>query len=241
MISRSLSLALLILAAGVAAAEDLTPDLAVRELTPGVWVHTSKDANGVPANGLLVRTKKGLLLVDTGWKPEQTERLVTWAKDRHQPVIGAIVTHSHADRMGGLSVLRRHGVPTGALDLTVAKAKAAGGDVPTVLLTSDAPNLVDPRGVIVFYPGPGHVADNIVVYLPAARVLFGGCLVKSPLAPDLGFVGEADLVRWPEAIRRVQSHFPEAKWVVPGHGEVGGPEALGHTADLLAARTSGGR
>ena len=39
-----------------------------------------------------------------------------------------------------------------------------------------------------FYPGPGHSPDNIVVWIPEARVLFGGCLVKSAGAKGLAAV-----------------------------------------------------
>jgi hypothetical protein len=53
-------------------------DLEVRALRPGYWLHISKDGQGTAANGMIVRTPKGLLLVDTGWTEGQTERLVSW-------------------------------------------------------------------------------------------------------------------------------------------------------------------
>jgi metallo-beta-lactamase class B len=30
-----------------------------------------------------------------------------------------------------------------------------------------------------YYPGAGHTRDNIVVWVPQDKVLFGGCLIKS--------------------------------------------------------------
>ena len=30
----------------------------------------------------------------------------------------------------------------------------------------------------VFYPGPGHAPDNVVVWVGRERLLFGGCLLK---------------------------------------------------------------
>ena len=93
----------------------------------------------------------------------------------------------------------------------------------------------DPRGFEAFYPGPGHAADNIVLHFPA--LLYGGCLVKSLEAKDLGFTGDANPQAWPDAIRKVRDRYGELL-VVPGHGPVDHTgKAYQHTLDLLLART----
>jgi beta-lactamase class D len=225
---------LAVLLPALAGAEDVAPDIAVNRIADGVWVHTTTRADGIPSNGLLVTTRDGLLLVDTPWTPDQTKRLVEWARTSlKQEVTRVVVTHSHEDRMGGLAAIPT--VPSGALDLTVEKAKAAGGPVPQVLMRSEAKKLEDAyRGFVAFYPGPGHTVDNIVVYLPASRVLFGGCLVKAENAKDMGYTGEADLESWPRAIASVEERFSQATIVVPGHGPVGTRQALAHTRELLS-------
>ena len=40
---------------------------------------------------------------------------------------------------------------------------------------------------------------------------------------------------WPAALERVRAAFPEAVHVVPGHGEVGGPELITHTIEQVEA------
>src|SRR6185295_3616589 len=72
----------------------------------------------------------------------------------------------------------------------------------------------------VFYPGPAHTRDNIVVWLPDSRVLFGGCAVRAATS-GLGNVADADLTAYPASIRRVLERYPAAEVVVPGHGDVG--------------------
>ncbi len=217
----------------------LGPDLEVTRLRPTVWLHVSKDGQGTAANGLVVRTRKGLLLVDTGWTEGQTERLVAWAERALGAFfVEAVVTHSHGDRTGGLPALARRGIPAAALDVTIDRLRAAGGRLPRVLLTTAAPVGVDPLGFEAFFPGPGHAPDNIVVWLPAEKVLFGGCLVKSEVATDLGNVADADLVSWPRAVEAVRDRYPRAEVVVPGHGPVGGAAALTHTIELLRDRPS---
>ncbi len=248
---RPLARALLSLAVGLSAAPavapassadsvTLGPDLEVHRLRPGYWVHVSRDPQGIPANGMLVRTRRGLLLVDTGWSESQTERLLAWGrKALGGRVREAIVTHFHNDRTGGLAALARHHVPVVALDLTADKLRQGGAaEVPGRVFTAAEGVRADPLGFEAFYPGAGHAPDNIVVWFPAARILFGGCLVKAEAAPDLGNVADADLARWPSAVDAVRARYPEAAIVIPGHGPVGTAQALAHTVDLLRARAA---
>ena len=84
-----------------------------------------------------------------------------------------------------------------------------------------------------YYPGEGHTKDNIVVWFPDEKVLFGGCLVKSLEATDLGNTKDANLIQWPISIKNVIDHFPTIKYVVPGHQKWGDEGLLYHTLDLL--------
>jgi metallo-beta-lactamase class B len=199
-------------------------------------VHRTMNAQGIPSNGLIAVSDSGLLLVDTAWTEAQTEAILTWgAKRLGRPWVGAVITHEHADRDGGLAALQRWHIPVFALDLTVAKLTQRGVHGVTTLFTAKAGGFKDPRGFEAFYPGPGHAPDNIVLAFP--KVLFGGCLIKSMEAKDLGFTGDADLAHWPEAVRRVAARYQERHLpVVPGHGAVDTTSgAFQHTLDLLAA------
>ena len=225
--------------AGPAEEARLGNDLEVRALRPGYWLHVSKDGRGIPANGMIARTPRGLLLVDTGWTEGQTERLVAWGERALGAFfVQAIVTHSHGDRTGGIPALTRHGIPVAALDLTIDKLRGTVERTPRPLLTVAAPIHSDPLGFEAFYPGAGHAADNIVVWFPGPRILFGGCLVKSEAAADLGNTADADLASWPRAVEAVLDRYPTAALVVPGHGAVGTTAALTHTIELLSRRPS---
>jgi len=218
----------------------LGPDLEVRRLRPGYWLHVSRDAQGVPANGMVVRTARGLLLVDTGWSADQTERLLSWSRRAlGGRVREAVVTHSHNDRTGGLAALARHHIPVVALDLTADRLRQGGAaEAPGRVFSAADAVRADPLGFEAFYPGAGHAPDNIVVWFPAERILFGGCLVKAEAAPDLGNVADADLTHWATAVDAVRARYPEAAIVVPGHGPVGTLQALVHTVELLRARAA---
>ena len=183
-------------------------------------VHRSTDAKSIPSNGLVAITERGLLLIDTAWTLSQTEAILRWGDEQlKRPWIGAVITHDHADRDGGLDALIRRRIPVSAVDLTVEKLQQRHIRGVSTLFSARTGevHVKDERGFEAFYPGPGHAADNIVVRFDS--LLFGGCLIKSADAQDLGFIGDADLKAWPGAVRRVQERYGETI-VVPGHGAV---------------------
>jgi metallo-beta-lactamase class B len=85
----------------------------------------------------------------------------------------------------------------------------------------------------VFYPGAGHSADNIVVWLPSSKVLFGGCFVKAAEATGMGNTAEADLPSWERGTLELIRRYGKANIVVPGHGAVAGPALLEHSLRLI--------
>lgn len=134
-----------------------------------------------------------------------------------------------------MDVLRAAGVETYATPLTRRLAEAEGNEVPALALDglAESGSAVRFGPVEVFYPGAGHAPDNLVVYVPEARVLVGGCAVFEAARQTPGYTGDADLAAWPESIRRVRARYPDAEMVFPGHGLPGGPELLDHTVAVV--------
>jgi metallo-beta-lactamase class B VIM len=214
----------------------------LRLLRPGVWIHTSRyvfpDGSVIPANGLVVKEGGGLVLIDTAWGEMLTAELLDEIKQEVKlPVRRAIVTHSHADRIAGADLLRQHGIPVYAHPLTVRRAASVAIAMPTDSLGGlrKPGDAVFVGSVEVFFPGPAHSPDNVMVWVPSARVLFGGCAVKS-VDSNLGNLADADTRAWPDAIHRVMERYRQAEVVVPGHGAEGGKELLIHTLELLTTR-----
>jgi glyoxylase-like metal-dependent hydrolase (beta-lactamase superfamily II) len=104
--------------------EKLGAGLQMLQVTEDVWIHVSEDKTArwgnVSANGLLIRGGSESALVDTGWKVEQTQRIAAFAATTlHAPIRKVIITHSHQDRMGGISALAGQGVLVYAHELTI--------------------------------------------------------------------------------------------------------------------------
>jgi metallo-beta-lactamase class B len=223
----------------------LAPGVFVSQLMPGLWVHTTvhklDDGPLYPANGLLLETAKGSILFDPGWEPAQTEVLLDWAKNTlHKPVTRAIITHAHEDRILGVATLTKAGIPAYSLDLTAEIAAKRHLPATRVIPDLRTRPWIDPEGFEVYYPGPGHAQDNVVVYLPKQKVLYGGCFLKSSTSTSLGNLDDADVKAWPESLARLKARYSEARIVVPGHGTIAG-DAIATTANLLTAKSARGR
>jgi metallo-beta-lactamase class B len=209
----------------------------VTQIAPKVYVHTSYNTyNNVrfPSHGLLISTKEGVVMIDTGWGNEPTEQLLDWVKTNlKQPVVTCVPTHYHDDKMGGIGAMQAQGIPVMSSALTAQLAAAHKLGAPDVTFRTDTSFTVGGQRIEVYYPGGGHTLDNVVVYLPKQKILFGGCLVKDVKAKSLGNTADADMGNWANAIRNVQQRFPKAKVVIPSHGPWGDKSALSHTLDLI--------
>lgn len=214
----------------------------IMPLADGVWMHTSyhtyPSGKRFPANGLIVQSDDGLLLVDTAWGEHQTGELLDVIEAQlGMAVSSAIITHAHDDRVSGTDLLEQRGVIVVAHPLTRKLAAAAGLAIPNRALTGleQSGGSTNFAGVEVYYPGHGHSEDNLVVWLPTQRVLFGGCAVRALDSSSAGNVADADLPSWSKVINDLLARYPDTTTVVPGHGDPGGIELLTHSGQVLAA------
>jgi glyoxylase-like metal-dependent hydrolase (beta-lactamase superfamily II) len=215
----------------------LREDVWVAPVAPGLWVHSTTrrqdDGSYLAATGMLMETKNGSVLFDTGWNIKQTEALLSWAqRDLHKPVSKAVITHWHKDKMGGIPLLVKRHIPVFANERSLPIAKKEKDPLPQVVSNLSKAPLRDASGYELFYPGPGHTSDNIVAYFPQQKVLYGGCFVKSTDASTMGYIKEASLSEWPTSVKRVQKTYPHIKIAVPGHGTIKG-DGLQHTLTML--------
>ena len=49
---------------------------------------------------------------------------------------------------------------------------------------------------------------------------------RQALAEEQLVEADADLLAWPDSLRRISARYPKAEVVIPGHGLPGGPELL---------------
>jgi glyoxylase-like metal-dependent hydrolase (beta-lactamase superfamily II) len=185
----------------------------------------------IEASGLVVVDGNNAYIIDTPWTQEGTEELIKWITAKNLLVKSSIVTHFHEDASGGMPFLNQAKIKTYATSLTNKLLDAKQREKSNHEITTNEYVLVT-NTIEVFYPGAGHSKDNIVVWLPKEKILFGGCFVKSINSKGLGYTGDASVKDWPISIQKVIDKYPNVRMVVPGHGKVGDINLLRHTAQL---------
>jgi len=171
--------------------------------------------------------------------------------------ITAVNTHFHIDRLGGNTALVKRNIPIYSSELTVDAIKTRGKrslDLMISLTNDDsiktyfqnftytAPtkifdskkgltlNFGDEK-VDIRFLGVGHSIDNLVVYLPKKKVIFGGCMILSLNAKNAGNVSDGNIHEWKKTLELIDINNYDL--VIPGQGKMGGLNLIQHTKEVL--------
>jgi len=215
-----------------------------------VWVIPDRRVPFVPNIGLIEGNDK-VLIVDVGMGPENGARVLAAAVEKAAGrSLLVTTTHFHPEHGFGMQALRgqTHSIYNQAqLDELHDKGQSylemfrTFG--PAIAAALKGVELVDPdetydggshtidlggRTVQLRTWGRAHTRSDQIAFVPDARVLFTGDLVEErifaiyPYFPPNDADVDGDL--WLEVIDRLQELDPAV--VVPGHGDVVGPEVL---------------
>lgn len=217
----------------------ISEDIFLEQLSENVFLHETfkyyKKMGRIGANGLVVVSGKEALLIDTPWNNRLTAVLCDWfLKEKGITINQVVGGHSHIDCLGGLGEMHRRGARSYGYSLTAAFAREKDNPVPKHVFDDSMTLTLGTKKIVMQFCGAGHTRDNIVVWLPEEKILFGGCLVKALNWKGLGYMKEGDLASYPGTIDRVMKQFPDARMVVPGHGQRGTRMLLTHTRQLAA-------
>jgi metallo-beta-lactamase class B len=211
--------------------------LTITHLTGDFYIYTTYkmlESGPFPSNSMYVVTKDGVIMIDTPWDVEQTLPLLDSIERRHRkPVVLCVVTHHHDDRTAGLDILKARGIPTWSTARTLQLCREKSEKEAGHSFTRDTTFTVGGVSFQTYYPGEGHTADNMVIWFPKSRVLYGGCFVKSSESRGLGNIADANVEEWPESVRKVIKRFRRPAFIIPGHQSWKGRDALKHTLRLL--------
>lgn len=217
--------------------------LMVKRISENAYIHTSflqtNDFGKVPCNGLLITGGIEAYIFDTPTDNLSSTELINWIQSSlGLEIKGVLPTHFHNDCLGGLQAFEDKGIPSYASYHTIQLAKENNFVLPQHGFSDSLQFKVGDKTILAKYFGEGHTRDNVVVYFPAENILFGGCLIKE-LGANKGFLGDANVNSWSNTVENVKKRFPNAKIVVPGHGEYGNVDLLDYTINLFKTRHFG--
>jgi glyoxylase-like metal-dependent hydrolase (beta-lactamase superfamily II) len=213
---------------------------AIRRLAEGVYAvpgDTGRGSEGRPNAGFIV-TPAGVVVVDALASPEQGERLLrSIRRITRQPIVWLVLTHHHPDHHFGAIVFRRAGAKViahpdtrvlaseGGKDALVANwTRVVGIDAMRGFEFADQPDRpvttadtlrLGGRSIVITHPGAGHTAGDLMIWLPAGRVLFAGDVLVEDGVTMVVDGNSRELLR---ALRAIDSLEPRV--VVPGHGAI---------------------
>lgn len=214
-------------------------ELKIEAITKNAYVHKSylqtESFGKVECNGAIFVSKNEALIMDTPSDSATAVLLIDFLQKNNIKIKGVVVNHFHGDCLGGLSAFHAIGVPSYASNLTIEAAKKANVTVPQIGFNKTQTLKIGNKEVKNMYLGEAHTSDNIVTYFPSEKTLFGGCMVKEVNATK-GYLGDANIASWPKTIENIKKTLPEAQFIIPGHGKIGGQELLNYTIMLFSEK-----
>jgi metallo-beta-lactamase class B len=206
----------------------------IEKINNNVFKHISyletKDYGKVSCNGMIFVKNNEAIIYDTPTNNEASKALINWFEKTN--IKAVIVTHFHIDCLGGLQVFHSNGIKSYSNKLTIELAKKDKQVLPENGFDNKLEINVGGTKVFAQFFGEGHTKDNIVGYIPTAKTLFGGCLIKA-LDASKGNLNDANTMEWSKSVSRIEKQMPKLEIIIPGHGKSGGIELLEYTIDLF--------
>ncbi len=213
-------------------------DFSLTELVPGVFA-----AFGGVCNRGIIATEGSVVVIDSGIS--RAEALPLREAAQQKSGNGNIIlfnTHEHLDHTFGNEVFLHDTIIAQAAVRDVLATNGAKqladikqnpqmaeriGDVhitlPNVVFDQQLTLFAGGAEIQLMRAGPAHSQGDAFAWLPQQRVLFTGDILFNTLVPAMP--GGGDSLKWIQSLTYMESLG--AEYVVPGHGPIEPPSALG--------------
>lgn len=224
----------------------------VHEVAPGVWFLLGEASKGY-CNNVVIEMRDYLIVVDANYPGRAHELLQLIPRLSPKPVRWVFDTHAHRDHSYGNSVWTKAGATTlaykGVVDemnrwepgrwqatMAIREDVRATGEKdverPKQTFSGSRFTLRDPRphGRVVEFRffGWAHTPGDGFAWLPRERVL---CTGDAAVDGPRNKLMDGWIANWPRVLDRALELHP--LYVLPGHGDDGGPEILTGQRDFL--------
>ncbi len=207
----------------------------VQELADGVYSYEQLRSAGeekFTTVSLFVVTSAGVLVADGQGNPAETQRLVDAIADiTDQPITHVVICSDHGDHTAGNAAFPEGAVffahPTSKANLERSagnpnrSADAPPVIIPTELVEDERVLRLGDKEIHIRFLGRAHTGGDLVVYLPAEKILFMSEAYLNRIFPAMRSAYPSE---WVTMIERAQAM--DVDTYVPGHGFVESPKVL---------------
>src|SRR4051812_12216906 len=204
------------------------PPITMKQLKPDVWV----GLGGAGGNSTIIIGKTGVIVVDA----KQTEAgakdlLAEIAKITPKPVMTAIITHSDGDHVNGLAafpagvkvIAHENNKKEQQAAITAGARGAPPADrLPSQVTTKKKESVtIDGVKLELYHFAPAHTSGDLIVYLPAQKIVSTGDIVVTNRAddnPNIHFEKNGSTEGWLENVKEMIAL--NAETYVTGHGDL---------------------
>lgn len=212
------------------------PPPVVQEVSKGIYAYLQPDWSWFLNNTGFIVGEHGVTVVDACATERRTRAFIEHIRRlTDRPLRTLVNTHHHGDHTFGNFAFTpaaivghercREEVERVQLTTTGLVSGVDWGALqvaPPFITFEDRVNVyVDGLKLELIFVGPAHTIDDIVIWMPERRVLFAGDLLFNKCTP---FVVEGSVANYFSALETARRLDPEI--IVPGHGEVCGPEVI---------------
>jgi cyclase len=199
----------------------------ITKLADNIYAYEEVHVGGeITTNNLIVVTRDGVLVADGQGTPEKTARLVTEIRKlTDQPIRYVVVASEHGDHTGGNASFPMGATfissPASQANLKRASERPARGGgpsgviVPTETVADKRVLSLGGTEIQILMLGRSHTGGDLVVYLPAQKILFMSETYLHRMFPSLG---SGYPTEWIAAIKKAQAM--DVDFYIPGHGFV---------------------
>jgi len=217
---------------------------ALAPLAPGVYAWLADAPGHGRANAGVIVDEDGITLVDTLAVASQWEPFASEVEALGFPIRRIVLTSSNAEFSGGTARFRLSAVyarPQASehldqpADPEVLRRlyPAVAAEIDDEYATRSVSHMIDAAvqltPALAVYPMTGQQAENLVVVVPGAQLVFAGAMAAFGVTP-LGHQG--DPAAWADALDELLELAPI---IVPGHGPIGGEEEVRDLQGYLRA------
>ena len=185
----------------------------------GLTVHTYTNNEANFANSTaVVETDDSVVLIDAHFAEAQAQDFRDYAESFGKPIDRLFITHAHSDHIGGLASVFAD-IPSYSTAAVIAAAAEEG-----ITITDELePSTIEIGGVSFQIDRylDAEAEEQIVISVPDAGVMAIGDLIYS----DTHAVMAPTFDSWLAILDELEA-VEGTTLVIPGHGTVGGPDAL---------------